>query len=218
MISEIIIPVKNNIAHNILNGTQILLLLGSCPQDKKFIGHLYCEKDELNLWKHLYVNEYSVRAKYGNCNFWGQTDSEIKINTDSPYEFKTMLAEGNMVGNFVCRFVEVFSRDDILSKNKLLSKLSTLSNMRPADIVELAQGKEKIYGLYITALEIYEKPKPLYNFQEKCPDYGTEKCKGCNLYMLSDSDEPQKKDTYECFYGGYKPIDEPTDEWRKYKN
>lgn len=80
------------------------------------------------------------------------------------------------------------------------------------EIHEYANGKSILYGLHISDLKIYDKPKELWEFKRNCGQYGADHplCDDCKYFIDGRSYEYDESDCAVC---GYIPLTRPPQSW-----
>ena len=125
---------------------------------------------------------------------------------------------GKVIGEFVCKHIT-----DIQVLNKGLftggypngscSWVVQNSALTAKDIKEYANGKGWVYGLHISDLKIYDKPKELSEFYRSCGD--NPKCKECEWLTVDKNKYGELYETCGAKYEGMKPLynDRPPQSW-----
>lgn len=118
-----------------------------------------------------------------------------KPNQETPfpcfiYETKTKGGCGKVIGEFVCDKVYLIknqgSRFSVADEEQsVTNEIARQSCLDYDDMVSYLGNKDG-YGLHITALKIYDKPKELREFFKPCPTKEKGDCLSCDC--LADND------------------------------
>ena len=110
-----------------------------------------------------------------------------KPNQETPfpcfiYETKTKGGCGKVIGEFVCD--EVYEwKYDYCDGVDIDDDLILDTCLDREDINIYAKGKT-LYGWHISELKIYDKPKPIMQFNKPCP-IEIKNCPGCEFYSTN---------------------------------
>lgn len=142
---------------------------------------VYCTKRKFSHRKpYLYVNEKKAREGVYNSknkfSAWSECRETLCINAGSYCEFEAFLTHGKVIGEFICNEVSEYR----CKKNKDGASEFTISEkdfkdmaIDGFDLFDYADGKD-IYGIHITDLKLYDKPKELgefYSIKQCKPEY-----------------------------------------------
>lgn len=130
-----------------------------------FKCYIYCTHDNRKNALHLYVNSGYGRKEFGVTGNWRSGKDVVDVNPHLPaYRYNAYLAEGKVIGEFVCddifpiRVFENGSIQDYLFKNMGRSCV-------PYDDISEYIGNENTgYGWHISELVIYDEPRKLSEF------------------------------------------------------
>ncbi len=89
------------------------------------------------------------------------------------YETKRSGGCGKVIGEFICNEIRQYSSDGI----KYYTKIAEASCVSKCDLLRYKGKNEYLYGLHISNLKIYDKPKELSEFNGYCKYQGmTKEC------------------------------------------
>ena len=128
-----------------------------------FKCYIYCTHDNSKNALHLYVNSGYGRKEIGVIGNWRSGKDVVDVNPHLPaYRYNAYLAEGKVIGEFVCDDVDIYSYDYCDGVD--IDDDSLLCTMLERDEINYyAKGKTS-YGWHISDLKIYDKPKKLSEF------------------------------------------------------
>lgn len=134
-----------------------------------FKCYIYCTKETRANMLHLYINGGIGRQKFGITEHWRGGKEVVDVNPNLPaYRFSSYLAEGKVIGEFVCDYIFEITPDTygyhkyFISGDELNASCLTTN-----DLWEYGSG-ETLYGWHISDLIIYDKPKELSEFVRPC--------------------------------------------------
>lgn len=232
--------VSPQICEKVASGDCTILVSKTAPKcDAPFKGYIYCTKSTRAHMFHLYINGGIGRQKFGITGHWRSGKKVVEVNPHLPaYRYNSYLAEGKVIGEFVCDKIEdfkcasvpykkennlgyghfidngvykvngwfegvVFERNDkyidTMLKNKELSEMC-LSAQQLFDYIGI--GKH-FYGLHISELKIYDKPKELSEFKTPPCEKGEKACANCKWLVKVNTPERYE---CECYVEDGKPI------------
>lgn len=115
--------------------------------------------------------------------------------------------KGKVIGEFVCDKVVQFEND---CYTPAFEETADLSCFGYEGLYDYLGAKEYGYGLHITDLLIYDKPRDLSEFYHYCGD--NPNCEGCEAHYYSNTE--CGKEDYCCSpMEGCKPIKRPFQSW-----
>lgn len=175
-----------------------------------FKCYIYCTKD-------MHYELAQIRAEDG----WRVkhiTDDTTYAN-GCTWNMGDML-NGKVIGEFVCDRMDKYEWQywgDVPNADEEYmyfpfgddeSKASCLSFN---EINDYGNGKT-LYGLHISDLKIYDKPKELGEFKRICNEYGSDNpnCDGCKFFIDGRSYEYDESD---CAFAGHPPLTRPPQSW-----
>lgn len=132
-----------------------------------FKCYIYCTKSTRANAFHLYINGGIGRQKFGITGHWRSGKKVVEVNPHLPaYRYNSYLAEGKVIGEFICYSAEWMSMRDC---DKACMTLK--------EAVDYGKGK-KLYAWHISDLKIYDKPKELSEFYT-IDESGSDCCIAC---------------------------------------
>jgi len=180
---SILMSIQPKWCEKIINGKKTIEVRKTAPK-APFRAFIYCTKQRFPNKKYLYINETSVRSEYGVCDDWLKYDTDtLNINEGTPYQYETYFANGKIIGEFICDKVICLTYETKIPTVKqnedgtlgivgytttepfYNGKLSTIkgSCLEQKELLSYGKGND-IYGLHITALKIFDKPRELGEF------------------------------------------------------
>lgn len=178
---SVLISIRPEWVEKIVSGKKTIEVRKTTP-DVPFKAYIYCTKGKPYLYRVDDDNNFELTNAL--CP---KTCEYVKDYNEQ---------NGKVIGEFICDKVDKYTYnycdgvdidDDILLETAIDRE----------DINIYAKGKT-LYGLHITALKIYDKPKDLREFYKPCPDpfnYCTI-CKHCIRIIPPDEEE------YALYHGG----------------
>lgn len=120
---------------------------------------------------------------------------------------------GKCIGKFVCDYVEKFSYD--YSDGVDIDDYTLLETLLAREEINIYANGKTLYGLHISELKIYDKPKELSDFivpsKSGCVNEG--KCSGC-IYFDKGNGFNIEDDCIAPFCTDeYKPLRRPPQSW-----
>ena len=134
-----------------------------------FKCYIYCTKETRANMLHLYINGGIGRQKFGITEHWRGGKEVVDVNPNLPaYRFSSYLAEGKVIGEFVCDYILEITPDTYGHHEYCISDDDlNASCLTTNDLWEYGSG-ETLYGWHISGLVIYDKPKELSEFVKPC--------------------------------------------------
>jgi predicted transcriptional regulator len=156
---SILMSIQPKWVEKIINGEKTIEVRKTAPKEVPFKVMLYCTKAPADSYKgNLYINPPNQRKEIGVADWWSERKDELSIN-GGYLRFNAFLAHGKVVGEFVCNTVETIPVD-----SEAFTAISKPSCLTTDELIEYCSGRD-MYGLHITALKIYDKPKELGEFE-----------------------------------------------------
>lgn len=178
---SVLISIRPKWVEKIASGKKTIEVRKTAPKEVPFKCYIYCSKDNAN--EIVLLKNYKNRFIFGDYR-----------NADG--HFYT-IANGKVIGEFICdkvyNLVNAFGGIVFADENlnqlepQLFRDMSCLTDEQTADYL----GNKDGYGLHITALKIYDKPKELSEFCIPCK-VSCENCKN-PLYFECSCEEKGKK-------------------------
>ena len=134
-----------------------------------FKCYIYCTHNNRKNAIHLYINSGYGEKEIGVIGHWRSGKDVVDVNHHLPaYRYNAYLAEGKVIGEFVCDEIDTYDDDTIHSfSNEDYCRWNDFelnrSCIHPEDFENYANDKW-LYGWHISGLKIYDKPKELNEF------------------------------------------------------
>lgn len=185
----VMISIQPKWVEKIANGEKTIEVRKTAPKcEVPFKCYIYCTKSTLAHMFHLYVNDGSGRQKFGITEHWRSGKKVVNVNPHLPaYRYNSYLAEGKVIGEFVCDSAEWMSMRDC---DKACMTLK--------EAVDYGKGK-KLYAWHISDLKIYDKPKELGEFYT-IDESGSDCCIACDYHETPIEEMPCRTCTGERRY------------------
>lgn len=150
----VMLAVQPKWVEKIANGEKTIEVRKTAPKcEVPFKCYIYCTKSIRAHVFHLYINGGIGRQEFGITGLWRSGKKVVEVNPHLPaYRYNSYLAEGKVIGEFVCDNAEWMSIRDC---DKACMTLK--------EAVDYSKGK-KLYAWHISDLKIYDKPKELSEF------------------------------------------------------
>lgn len=179
---SVLISIHPKWVEKIANGEKTIEVRKAAPKEVPFKCYIYCTKPKKpkKYTLHTYINSGYGRKEFGVIGQWRSGKEVVDVNSHLPaYRYNAYLAEGKVIGEFVCNRIDVFtpSEHGIIFKRfrALYETRLTVDEMR-----KYAKGKT-LYGWNISDLKIYDKPKELSEFRKPCK-INLPMCDRCEYY------------------------------------
>ncbi len=164
--------------------------------DTPFKCYIYCTKDK---WQHL-VQMPDKSYRIYNGKEYGKYDKSLIFGGE---------ANGKVIGEFVCDRIFPISIYYDNPNCKLALKEFPYVCLTDKQIIDYLGNGKQGYGLHISGLVIYDKPKELSEFYHKCEKMP---CEGCE-HLKYKKVNSQERD-WDCEYLNYQiPITRPPQSW-----
>lgn len=170
----------------ILTGKKTVEIGKSCPQAKDWnkVVEMYCSKDMRSF------NRIPEKGREWMCKYLGKVIGEFICDRIDRIEKRGI----NNNFDYCYLSLNEWGNDDIEIEIKDIQK----SCISKSELNAYGENSSCLYGLHITDLKIYDKPKELREFYKPCPDpfnYCTT-CKHCIRIIPPDEEE------YALYHGG----------------
>ena len=148
-----------------------ILVRKSAPKEVPFKAYIYCTKS----------NKYLLdRDSDGSMFCWDKKEHHYPFKYEKDHE---EIFNGKVIGEFICDKVNLIknqgSRFSVADEEQsVTNEIARQSCLDYDDMVSYLGNKDG-YGLHISDLKIYDKPKELSEFYEKC-NIPESKCKLCD--------------------------------------
>lgn len=168
--------VSPRICEKVANGDCTILVSKTAPKcGVPFKGYIYCTKSIRAHVFHLYINGGIGRQEFGITGLWRSGKKVVEVNPHlSAYRYNSYLAEGKVIGEFVCDEVEEFHEWELSPQGKFadfererLENFLTAACLSEEEVVRYRENLpyfKPLYGWHISDLKIYDKPKELSEF------------------------------------------------------
>ena len=176
----------------IVNGDMSILVRKVVPKEVPFKAYIYCTK---------------TKNKWSLCDYEGAYQNS---------EGEIVYAQQHVIGEFICDRIDRIKKrginnnfdycylslnewgnDDIEIEIKDIQK----SCISKSELNAYGENSSCLYGLHISDLKIYDKPKPIMQFYKPCP-IKIKNCPVCELYStytgccMNNIDRPPKNYIY----------------------
>lgn len=214
--------VSPRICEKVANGDCTILVSKTAPKcEVPFKGYICCTKSTRAHVFHLYINDGIGRQKFGITGHWRSGKKVVEVNPHLPaYRYNSYLAEGKVIGEFVCDRVykwECKNRLEILESFPIwrASYMLFVDDLEKTcltydDLYDYGKGKT-LYGWHISDLKIYDKPKELSEFKTPPCEKGEKACANCKWLVKVDT--PDRYEC-ECYVEDGKPITRAPSNWQ----
>ena len=182
----VLISIKPKWCDLIASGKKTVEVRKTRPKiETPFKCYIYCTHDNRKNALHLYINSGYGRKEIGVIGNWRSGKDVVDVNPHIPeYRYNAYLAEGKVIGEFVCNNVYDWKYDYCdgvdIDDDSLLE-----TGIDREDINIYAKGKT-LYGCGISDLKIYDEPKELREFKGLCKVDND--CDQCPFYDYTKMD------------------------------
>jgi len=176
---SILMSIKPKWIEKIARGEKTVEARKSVPKyGTQFKVYMYCTKEGRGRNLRLHINDKKGREDVGITTWWRDGKDVLKVNDHLPaYRFNSHLAEGKVVGEFVCDHITAYTYDTDCGVDITDDDLEEA--MLDREDINIYANGQTIYGLHISDLKIYDKPKDLEDFRVPC----IKDCKKCSRYV-----------------------------------
>lgn len=130
--------------------------------DVPFKCYIYCTKQTRAHALHLYISSGWGRQEIGIIEYWRSRKEIVDVNSHLPaYRYNIYLAEGKVIGEFVCDKVDTYCYRDF--GYEISEETFNKTMLTGDEFCGYGKGKT-LYGLHISDLKIYDKPRKLSEF------------------------------------------------------
>lgn len=184
----VMLAVQPKWVEKIANGQKTIEVRKTAPKQVPFKAYIYCTKNHRAHALHLYITDGTGRQKFDITELWRSGKKVVEVNPHLPaYRYNSYLAEGKVIGEFVCDSAEWMSMRDC---DKACMTLK--------EAVDYSKGK-KLYAWHISDLKIYDKPKELSEFYT-IDESGSDCCIACVYHETPLEEMPCRTCTGERRY------------------
>ena len=166
------LSIKPQWCEKIASGKKTIEVRKSAPREVPFKAYIYCTKAK-SQWRY---SDYE--GAYENSK------GEI------------VYAQQHVIGEFICNEIEEFHEWELSPQGKFaefeeerLKKFLSAACLSIAEVVHYRENLpyyKPLYGLHISNLKFYDKPKELSEFKKPCPTKEKGDCLTCDC--LADND------------------------------
>lgn len=174
---SVLISIRPHWCEKIVNGEKTIEVRKTAPKEVPFKAFIYCTK---------------TKNKWSLCDYEGAYQNS---------KGEIVYAQQHIIGEFICDKITKYRyTKPWLYNGKSIYHLpiDTINTCLSYEEIEQYLGNKDGYGLHITALKIYDKPRALREFFKPCPDkfHYCEICKYGSVILSSDEEE------YALYHGG----------------
>lgn len=216
----VLISIKPKWCELIASGKKTVEIRKTKPKlETPFKVYIYCTKNTRKYALHTYINSGYGRKKFGVIGQWRSGKEVVDVNSHLPaYRYNAYLAEGMVIGEFVCDEITPLFNVATTSWSLLFGNVHEYAKslVRMARLTEeemLSYAKRKnCYAWRISDLVIYDKPKELSDFTSFCDGVGGEiGCRGCEYYYTESNESIGFYE--ECCCNNSRPLKRPPQSW-----
>lgn len=220
----VMLAVQPKWVEKIANGEKTIEVRKTAP-DVPFKAYIYCTKSIRAHVFHLYINGGIGRQEFGITGLWRSGKEIVDVNPHLPaYRYNSYLAEGKVIGEFVCDNVIEFESEfhddnsteqlrrvwydeddgerdaELFAEDGEPNYLCTKACLTWYELKEyIGTGYHTFYGLHISDLKIYDKPKELSEFYT-IDESGSDCCIACVYHETPLEEMPCRTCTGERRY------------------
>lgn len=196
----------------IATGKKTIKLCKTAPKDTPFKVYMYCTNNKLRNKKYLYINEPKARKDVGYVIDWRTKKEVLTVNITTPFEFDCFLSNRKVIGEYVCDRIDKYNTSCIDGEDRL-KETTCLDDVEIMDYMN-GYTDRIFYGLHISELKIYDKPKALGEFFTKCNKIELYACNDCQHLCVQKCSYPcdDCTDTW-CGVDNMKPVTRPPQSW-----
>lgn len=163
----VLISIRPKWCELIASGKKTIEVRKTRPKiETPFKCYIYCTHDNHKNALHLYVNSGYGRKDIGVIGHWRSGKDVVDVNHHLPaYRYNAYLAEGKVIGEFVCDRIDKFMPDRDYYGLFYDISYDTLRDtcLTTKDLSLYGKGNQ-LFGLHISELKIYDKPRELSEF------------------------------------------------------
>lgn len=158
----------------IANGKKTIEIRKTKPKlQLPFKVYIYCTRNNRKHAFHTYINSGYGRENFGVIGNWRSGKDIVDVNSHLPaYRYNAYLAEGKVIGEFVCDCmygISNFLPYDDEPHHSVLPCVLEETCLEDYEIDEYLGAKDG-YGWHISNLVIYDRPRELSEFKTSCRD------------------------------------------------
>lgn len=158
----ILMSIKPKWCEKIFRGEKTIEVCKTAPKSETpFKVYVYCTKERMtrvpSMYAYLHKNEPRACAEYGTIETWGKI-GDVTVNPHLASKHVSFGMHGKVVGEFVC---DTFITEKTCGKDALFNGAACLTQ---EEAEKYSCGKV-FYGLHITEVKLYDKPKELSEFR-----------------------------------------------------
>lgn len=186
----VLISIRPKWCELIASGKKTIEVRKTRPKiETPFKCYIYCTHDNHKNALHLYVNSGYGRKDIGVIGHWRSGKDVVDVNHHLPaYRYNAYLAEGKVIGEFVCdKVVRTCGwrlRGDTQQCAKRTvaeAELPKLACLAIDEIVDYAGSENReVVGWHISDLKIYDKPRELSELYHACDTGDKVLCENCD--------------------------------------
>lgn len=197
---SVLISIQPKWVEKIANGEKTIEVRKSVPKcEVPFKCYIYCTKSTRAHVFHLYINGGIGRQEFGITGHWRSGKKVVEVNPHLPaYRYNSYLAEGKVIGEFVCDKVDKYTFSHYEAEYRITHVEQKAMCLNQPELIQYGKGKT-LYGLHISDLKIYDKPKELSEFHT-IDERGSDCCCGCVYHETPLEEMPCRTCTGERRY------------------
>ena len=174
---SVLISIRPKWVEKIASGKKTIKVRKTVPEEVPFKAYIYCTKDKPYLYRIDDDNNFEL------------------TNTLRPkmYEYVKDYNEqnGKVIGEFVCDKVDEYTFSHYEAEYRVTHVEQNAMCLNQPELIHYGKG-EPLYGLHISDLKIYDKPKELSEFYRPCSYSGI--CYSCNRFRPNGTSNDKPND------------------------
>ncbi len=163
---SVLISIKPEWVEKITSGKKTIEVRKTAPKETPFKAYIYCTK---------------TKNKWSTCDYEGAYQNS---------KGEIVYAQQHIIGEFVCDKVYLIKNQGnrFVVENEAQGVTNEIARQSCLDYYDMVGylGNKDGFGLHITALKIYDKPKELREFYKLCPTEERGDCLGCDCFFDTD--------------------------------
>lgn len=193
----VMLSIRPQWCEKIASGEKTIEVRKSAPKETPFKCYIYCCKD--NAQEIVLLKDYKNRFSFGDYR-----------NADGHFYD---VANRTVIGEFICNKVDKYTFSSYEAEYRVNHIEQQMMCLNHPDLIRYGKG-EPLYGLHISDLKIYDKPKELSKFTSPrvCGNYKDLPAYihvGCNMCKYSYTINCMIK----CRIDGREPLTRPPQAW-----
>lgn len=192
---SILMSIKPKWVEKIASGEKTVEVRKTVPKcETPFKVYMYCTNPKLETVQIIKKGE----SIYGDMLHTEETPLFIKTYSDADEALYSMFKSGKVVGEFVCDEVENIDIPYPAWDKSYLNPVLDKSRLTYKELHDYGGSGKRVFGLHISDLKIYDKPKALSEFWTiKCNNRKTS-CGECDYKpnCIKDIDRPPQSWCY----------------------